>query len=463
MTGPASPTRVLLVTTMGAFLAPFMSSALNVAIPAISREFGATASLASWVVTSFIVASAVFLLPMGRLADLVGRERVFLAGIGVYTAASLAAAAAPGIGALIAVRAVQGAGAAMLFATAVALLMAAFPASQRGRVLGINVASVYVGLSTGPVVGGLLAQHVGWRAIFLLSGLAAVLLALLPALALVRVHGTPAGGRFDWPGSALWGGTVVAAMAALSGTGGRNVALMLGALALAAGAAFVAVEVRATSPLVELGLFTANRAFALSSLAALLHYGATFAVSYLLALELQVVLGYQPRTAGLILLAQPVLMAILSPLAGRVSDRAEARLVASLGMAVTTAGIAILALAGRHLIAVLAGLAVVGVGFALFSSPNTNAVMSAVGREQLGVAAAVLGAMRLLGQASSMGIVTLVLGARLGGVELAHGSPDVVAGAAGAVFTIFVVLSALAVAASLAGRSQRPLGSVRQA
>ena len=448
---------MLLVTTIGAFLAPFMSSALNVAVPVISREFGADASLAGWVVTSFIVASAVFLLPMGRLADLVGREIIFLAGVGLFAAASLAAAAAQGLGVLIAVRAVQGAGAAMLFATAVALLMAAYPAAERGRVLGLNVASVYIGLSTGPVVGGLLVQYVGWRAIFLVSGALAVLLALLPAVALARVRPATVGGRFDWPGSALWAGAVVAGMAGLSGTGGPGVATALGAAALVLGAGFVAVESRVRSPLVEPRLFSANRAFALSALAALLHYGATFAVSYLLALELQVVLGYQPRTAGLILLAQPVLMATLSPLAGRLSDRAEARLVASLGMAVTTEGIAVLALAGGNLAAVLAGLAVVGIGFALFSSPNTNAVMSAVDRQQLGVAAAVLGAMRLLGQASSMGIVTLVLGARLGGAELADSEPALVAAAARSVFLVFVALSALAVVASLAGRSGRRL------
>lgn len=451
----------MLVCMAGSFLTPFSSSALNLAIPAIGRELGAGAVTLSWVVTSFLLASASLLLPAGRLADIVGRKRVFIAGVGLYSAASLACGLVRTAEALIAARVVQGVGAAMIFATSLAIVTSVFPASARGRVLGISVTAVYVGLSVGPFVGGVLTQAVGWRAIFLLTAGLGVACALLPAMFLRGDWVGAAGESFDWAGAGLIAAGLVAALHGISSLSTSRLAPGVLALGVALLGLFLLWETRAPAPLLDLRIVTGNVTFALSNLAALINYSATFAVTFLLSLHLQVVRGLDARHAGAVLLVQPVMMALLSPWAGRLSDRHEPRVVASLGMALSAAGLLVLwALSARAPIAaMMAALAIVGTGFALFSSPNSNAVMGAVSRAQYGVAAAVLSSMRLIGQALSMAVVTLILGARVGGARLdATVVPQLLASERLA-FALFTALCVLGVFASLArGRVHAGLG-----
>ncbi|MFZ5788041.1 MAG: MFS transporter, partial [Acidobacteriota bacterium] len=214
---------------------------------------------------------------------------------------------------------------------------------------------------------------------------------------------------------------------------------------------FVALQARSAAPLLKLDLFR-NPAFAFSNLAALANYSATFAVTFLLSLYLQVVRGLPPHSAGLVLLAQPVLMALLSPFAGRLSDRVAPRLVASSGMALITAALAALALLGAAtpLPAVIAALAVLGTGFALFSSPNSNAVMAAVERRDYGVASAILGTARLVGQALSMATVALLFGAVMGRAGLDASTAPALLRALRLAFVVLAVVCLAGVAASLA-------------
>ena len=157
---------VLLVATLASFLTPFMGSSVNIALPSIGRHFGMDAVSLSWVATAYLLAAAVFLVPFGKLADIYGRKRVFTLGMMVYTVASLFLALSPSAAMLIAFRVVQGIGSAMIFGTAVAMLTSVFSPQERGRALGVNVAAVYLGLSLGPFLGGLLTEHFGWRSVF---------------------------------------------------------------------------------------------------------------------------------------------------------------------------------------------------------------------------------------------------------------------------------------------------------
>jgi EmrB/QacA subfamily drug resistance transporter len=442
----------LLVCMAASFLTPFSSSALNLAIPAIGRELGGGAVTLSWVVTSFLLASASLLLPVGRLADIVGRKRVFIAGIAIYSAASLVCGAARSIHALIAARAVQGGSAAMIFATSLAIVTSVFPAKERGRVLGVSVTAVYVGLSLGPIVGGILTESLGWRSIFLLTAGLGALTALLPALRLRGEWRGAAGQRFDWPGAALSAAGIAAGLRGLSGLSTSRLAPAMLAAGAALLVAFILWERRASAPLLDLKTVTGNATFAFSNLAALINYSATFAVTFVLSLHLQLVRGLDARHAGLVLLMQPVMMALLSPWAGRLSDRHEPRIVASVGMALSAGGLALLGAvpAQAPLAVTVAALAVVGTGFALFSSPNSNAVMGAVAREQYGVAAAVLSSMRLIGQALSMAIVTLIIGAHLPTAELARESAPALVASEHTAFAVFTALCVLGIFASLA-------------
>ncbi|MCS7222855.1 MAG: MFS transporter [Anaerolineae bacterium] len=435
---------------MGAFLIPFMGSSLNVALPEIGREFAMSAISLSWVATSFLLTSAMCLVPFGRLADIYGRKRIFAYGVAVYTISSLLAAISTSAGFLIAARAVQGIGGAMIFGTGMAILTSVFPAHERGKALGVNVAAVYLGLSLGPPLGGLLTQHLGWRSIFLVNVPLGLTILLATARVLQGEWAEARGERFDWIGSAVYSLSLVALMYGFS-----RLPATLGVWLIAAGIAglggFILWETKVLSPILNVNLFRHNQVFALSNLAALINYSATFAVGFLLSLYLQYIKGFSPQNAGLILVAQPAVQAAFSPLAGRLSDRIEPRVVASMGMALTVIGLSFLSFldADMTLALIVADLMLLGFGFALFSSPNTNAVMSSVDRRFYGIASGTLGTMRLIGQMLSMGIATLVFALYIGQVQITPEYHLRFLKSARLIFTIFAALCFGGIFASL--------------
>jgi EmrB/QacA subfamily drug resistance transporter len=441
----------LLVATLSAFLTPFMASSVLIALPTIGREFGVDAVVLGWVVTAFILAAAVFLLPFGRLADIHGRKRVYAGGVTVFTVASLLCGLAPSAGLLIGFRALQGVGSTMMFGTGTAILTSVYPAGERGWVLGVNVAAVYLGLSLGPPLGGLLTGHLGWRSIFFVCVPAGAVVLGLIHRHLKGEWAEARGERFDLVGACLSGVGLILLVSGLSTvSGGRSVGLI--ALAAIAFAAFIRWESRVASPMLSMELFRGNPVFAFSNLAALIHYNATFGVSFLLSLYLQEVRGFGPQAAGLVLLCQPALMAAGSPFAGRLSDRVEPRTVASAGMTMTAAALAGFAfLGGETPIALIAGnLVLLGIGYSLFSSPNTNAVMGSVGKRDYGVASATLGTMRLTGNLLSMGVATLLLGLFLGRQQITPALHASFLQAVRVAFGVFAVLCVGGIFASLA-------------
>ena len=161
-----SKTSALLVATLASFLTPFMGSSVNVAIPTISTEFAANAIILSWIPTAYLLTSAMFSIPLGRVADIYGMKKIFIYGIIIFTISSLGAAMAPSVDFLILSRIIQGIGSAMIFVTGLAIITAVFPPQERGKAIGINITVVYIGLVLGPILGGILTQYLGWRSIF---------------------------------------------------------------------------------------------------------------------------------------------------------------------------------------------------------------------------------------------------------------------------------------------------------
>lgn len=398
------------------FLMPFMMSGVGVALPALGRDLGAGAAQLGLVETAYVLSASVLLLSMGRVGDIHGRRRVFEWGVAVFTAVGGVLARAPTIETVIALRFLQGAGGAMIAATGMAIVVAVFPPEQRGRALGVSVASVYAGLSCGPFVGGLLVTEFGWRSLFYLCvPLGLGTLALLRA----TLRGEWADSRgepFDWLGSAAWGAAVLLLVTGVTSLGRGAWAWGLAAAGLAFGAAFLRIEARTTHPLLDLGLLRRNPAFTLSNAAALLNYSATFGVTFYLSLYLQYVKGMTPRGAGLVLVLQPLTQALLSPACGRLADRLSAARVATAGMALCAAGLgAAAAISADTPVGWVRGvLVLLGIGFALFSSPNTSAIMGSVPRRHLGAASGLAATMRTLGMLTSMTVVTLVSSAVLG-------------------------------------------------
>ncbi|MDD5127102.1 MAG: MFS transporter [Dehalococcoidales bacterium] len=442
---------VLMATTLASFMIPFMTSSITIALPAIGSEFAIDVVSLGWVSTAFLLASASMLLPFGRLADIKGRRKLFTTGNLILMLGCTMATASVSGGMLIISRVIQGIGGAAIFSTAVPTLLSVVPGNQRGRVLGINTAAVYLGLSLGPVLGGLLTRYAGWRSLFLF-GIAGSLLVTFVTLSKVKItDNRTEREHFDLAGSVIYtlslittmyGVTLLPELSSLWWLGGGASGVLF----------FLRREARTAAPLLDLRLFRHNRSFTLSNVAALANYSGSWAVAFLLSLYLQYIKGLDPQSAGLILVASPIVQAVLSPTAGRLSDRIEPRILASSGMGLTALGIGLLALANTTtpFWYIIACLMVLGLGFALFSSPNTNAVMSSVEHRFYGVASATLGTFRQIGMLSSMAIVMLVLNAFVGRVAM---SPQYHEGLIRSMHAAFLICAALcfsAIFASLA-------------
>ncbi len=412
---------VLAVVSVGTFMVPLDASIVAVALPAMGPPLHLSFTEALWIQAAYLLVTSVLLIPAGRLADSLGLIRFYLLGTVVFGLASAGAALAPDGTLLIVARGIQGIGGAFIFATSAAVVTAVFPPELRGRAFGLNIMATYIGLTLGPLVGGVIVSHASWRWIFAINVPIAIL-TLVGGWGLVRAEGKAGRvtdrSRFDLPGTALLAATLVALFLPLTfspfwgWTSARTIGLLVLAAVFLVG--FVLVEDRVRDPLLDLDLIRKNRVFAAANSATFTDYIAIFGCATLTAIFLEVVQGRSAQQAGLILLAQPVMMAILSPFTGRLSDRVGSRLPASAGMVLVAAGVLQLALLPSSMGRVLVALGTIGVGMALFSAPNVSAVMGSVQRSQLSVASSFLSMMRFAGQGVSIALLGAIAASRLG-------------------------------------------------
>jgi EmrB/QacA subfamily drug resistance transporter len=445
----------LIIATLNSFITPFMGSSVNIALPALGTEFQADAVLLNWIATAYLLSVSVCLVPFGRLADIYGRKTIFTSGIILFTISSVLCAVSFSIPMLLLFRVLQGAGNAMVFATGMAILLSVYPLKERGKVLGINVAAVYTGLSAGPFLGGVMTQHFTWRSIFLVTVPLCLFILFLIFRRLKGEWAEARGERFDLFGTLIYAVAIVGTIYGISllPRPGSLWVILVGAAGLVA---FVCWELKAVHPVFQVKLFRENRVFAFSSLAALINYSATFAVMFLLSLYLQHVRSHSPQAAGLVLIAQPVFMAVFSPYAGRLSDRVRPQTVASAGMAVTAVGLFLLTFLdpGTPVGYIVGCQVLLGFGFALFSSPNTNAVMSSVDKRFFGVASGAIGTMRNLGMMVSMGISTVVFSIFMGRVQITPEHYPLLMKSVTAAFMIFTVVCFGGIFASMVSGKQ---------
>jgi EmrB/QacA subfamily drug resistance transporter len=442
---------LLAVVLVSSFFNPFMSSAVNIALPTISKDFSMDTTLQSWIPMSFLLASAVMLVPFGKLADIWGRKRMLLYGNAFFALSTLACALSVTGAMFLAARFLQGIGSAMILSSGMAIIISAFPPEKRGRIIGINTTAVYVGLSAAPILGGILTQAVGWRSLFYLNAAAGALI-VAGILAGVKAEWAEARNeRFDYSGSLIYVPSMSALMYGFSQIPG-TLALVLTCAGVLGLVAFVWWELSEKNPVLDIALFRENKVFAFSNLAALINYAATFAITFVLSLYLQKVRGFNPREAGLILVTQPVMMAFVASISGRLSERIDSGKLASLGMSVIVAGLVLLAFldTGTSKNYLLITLLILGFGFGLFSSPNTNSVMSSVEKKFLGIASATLATMRLTGQMFSMAIAAMAIHIFIGNSPISGGYIPGFMLSVRAIFMIFALLCLIGVFASLA-------------
>lgn len=438
---------------MAAFISPFMGSAMNLSVPAISSEFSAGAVSMGWIITSYLLTSTALMVPIGRFADIHSKKKVFVAGTVLFTVFSAMCAFSTSIGMLIFFRLCQGTGGGMLFSTNSAIIAENFPAEIRGRLMGFSVMFTYLGLTLGPVIGGVLNHILGWRSVMAITAVYSIPM-IAVAVMFIQDNGHVAAdsdsASADITGCVLYAAASAAFLYGLTDFTTYDYAKVIFFCSLVLLALFVLRELKAQSPMLDLRIFTESRGFTLSNVAALLNYGASFSISYMMSIYLQSVRGMNSSVAGIILITTPLVQAAFSPLAGRLSDRHSPYVLASIGMSLTCAGIVMLIFtrADTPMPYMLTAFAVNGLGFAFFSSPNSNAIMSSVKPNRYGVASSVMSTSRTVGQTASMAVVTMIVGAVVGNIALADAGTSSIMSAIHITFTVCAVLSGIGIVCS---------------
>ena len=421
----------LAAVAFGLFMIMLDNTVVNVALPSIQQSLGLSLSELEWVVAGYALTFAALMLTGGKLADLLGRRRVFVAGLVVFTLASLACGLAGSAEVLIGARVVQGIGAAMMNPATLSIITATFPPRQRGTAIGIWAGVSALALAIGPLVGGLLSEHVDWSWIFFVN-VPVGIVAIAAAYAFIdESRDTSRDQRPDVPGLVTSGVGLFALTYALieANSHGWGSTRILGAFALAAVslAAFVLLELRQRRPMLDLTLFR-NATFSGANVAMLLVALAMFGVFFYVSLYVQQILGYSPVEAGASFLPATILIAVLAPFVGRVVDRVGSRWLTSSGMVLLALSLVLFARlgTGSSYWEILPGLVMMGVGMALTMTPTTAAAMGSVPRDQAGVGSAVLNSMRQVG--GSLGIaITGAIVAHVTSTSLAAGDTQPVA------------------------------------
>jgi MFS family permease len=462
---PSERTMILIVSSFGGFVITFMSSGINVGLTTINQDFHVSAVYLTWISLSMILVSASALLPFGRLADAYGRMRLFVGSMFLFSVVSFASALAPSAAVLLGLRMLMGISLAIGSVTAPALVILAFPIEVRGRALGWTVLGVYLGVTVGPFLGGLIFHSIGWRGFFYLLAGVNLINVILPVWKLRHIEWKePKQGRFDLAGSLLYAAGLVALLLGFSWLPGiRGVIILPVGVLLLAG--FVWWESRAADPLLPVGLLKRNRVFAFSNGAVFVNYAATAAISLLMSYYLIVDRGLSLAVAGLLISAGSLIQAMFSPLAGRLADRLTARYVASAGMGLCVLGLLALVFLGSTTPYwyIVVALCVLGLGFAFFSTPITYAIMGSVDKSRVGTASATISAMRQAGMNLSLGLATMLIAVYIGPLKLEYQNEAVHAPLLTTIrisFIIFTALCAAGIAASLVGprRGERSPG-----
>ncbi|MDR2855352.1 MAG: MFS transporter [Methanomicrobiales archaeon] len=407
---------ILIAASFASFLAPFFGAALNIAIPTISQSFAVSPNMLAMLTTTYLLSSVIFLVPAARLADIFGLLRVFTIGLIIGVIGTLLAPFSPSIGLLLICQVIIGIGFSCVISNAIALLSMTFPPEQRGFAIGVAVACVYLGLTAGPLLGGILTSMFGWSSVYSFVCIICVCTILIARISVRREIILTPGEPFDWKGAILYCLVIFSLLYGLI-----HLSNNIGAFLVIGGCAllllFIKIELKAEYPAFAIRLFKRNRAFTLGNIVTVINYGATYAVSFFMSLYLQVIGVLTPAEAGIVMVSLPIVQMIFSPVAGRLSDTISARVLMTAGMSVTTLGMFLLVQIGEQYnqVWVIATLALLGLGVAFFAAPNVNLVLSSVPRKDNGSANSIHATMRQIGMVVSMALATSFITLSFGG------------------------------------------------
>ncbi len=425
------------------FAMPFMASGVGVALPAIGRDMGMSGGALGLFETLYLGTAAALLLPAGRVSDAGDKNSLFILGLGGFTAITLALGVLPSVPLLLTFRVLQGACAALVAATNMAILTETVPRERLGRAMGLNVGAVYVGLAAGPFTAGAITTALGWRWVFAIGGLLSVVATAMSATTLPRRWVWPRL-RFDWPGAVTSGAGLMLLIVGSATVGESSLGWWLAAAGVALLGVFMRIERAARSPLLELKVLAGRPVFRRALTVQFLTYAGAMGTSLLFSMYVQVALGWTAREAGWLLMISPVLMATLAPAAGRAADRRRPQFLAALGVTLIFAGTvaAWLVSTTSSMALIVVSLVTHGLGFATFSSPNMTVIMGNAPRERTAMASALAAQMRGLGMVCALMLITGFMSVNLGPAGLA--APHAVEGLAATMWGALGVISLLA-------------------
>jgi len=451
VTDPSKKMYILIVAGLATFFSAFITTSITVALPTIANQFQIDVIVQTWIATIFLLAVAICSAPFGKISGKFGLKKFLMLGVLIMLFSCLGAAFSTSAEMLLLFRAFQGVGSAMLSVSTVALVSQAMPFEERGKAIGINISCVYIGLTLGPVVGGIVTQYIGWETMFLIVIPFLIINLIICHLKVDQEWKMGEKDSFDYIGTILY------SIGILLGIYGFTIintltGVILAIIGLIVLGGFVRYELKQKTPVFEVKLFK-NTKFSSSTLAALISYLATFLITLIITYHLQYIKGMDPQFIGLILIVTSGLMAIIAPFSGRLSDKINPQKLSAIGMIFVALSVAILSFldANTPLYVIIIAMALEGIGLGLFTSPNTNAIMSSVPRKFTSIASATVSTARVVGQTLSLGMFTILLAVIVGSVQvLPNTYPELILSSQIA-FIISTVLCIIAILLSFAG------------
>lgn len=442
---------VLIVATLTSFFTVFLSSAVMVAVPSLASEFGMSNIIQNWVTMLFFLAVAIFTIPAGQLSGKFGLKKSMVFGSAVYILSSIVAVFSINSEMFLICRLIQGIGVSFLNVASMAMVVSAFSPQERGKAIGINVTGVYLATSTSPVIGGFLNFQFGWRSIFLTSVPFLILILVLLISQIKEEWITMGEVPIDWKGCIVYSLGILLFIYGFTRLD-ESIGIILTVVGIIVLGLFVALELREKYPVFDVKFFK-NPKFSSANFASLTAYLATFAVTTIVNYHLQYIRGYDSQIAGLILLVAPLIQVIMAPISGRLSDKVNPQKLAAIGMFFGAISLAMLSMLGDStpLWFLIVAMISHGLGFGIFSSPNTNAIMGSVPPKDTPVASASVATMRVIGQTMSMGMLTLVFAFVMGNVPMVEKYFPLLITSSQITCLICMVLCVASVFASLVG------------
>jgi len=402
---------IFLILCWASFVVPFMGSAVILALPKIGMEMNLDKIGMGWISSAFLISTAIFQVPLAKLGDMFGRKRVFASGLMLMGITGLCNAFfSSSFEHIVILQVISGIGASMIFGTNMAILTSAFPPEKRGKVMGGLTSIVYLAIAAGPFFGGMLAHNVGWRSLFLITGLTLPILSICTIKFMQGEWKEPYSGAFDFVGSAIYGLALFGLIFGFSDLP-QTTAFIWAGVGFLLFVVFIFYELKRENPVFNLRMFSGNKTLGLSAITAFISYASTAAVAFMLSLYLQTVRNFDAALAGLVLISQAIVQSAISIYSGRQADKKNPAFLATIGMLFTTLGLLGLAFIGEQtpIWFIVLFLVLLGLGFGLFASPNTKIIMGSVDKKFFGQASATIGTMRLTGQAMSMGFAMMFI------------------------------------------------------